>query len=255
MIRLMIRWNGKSHSPFCDSTFMTANLSANSTESPVVKYVRLPLLALTLGGVVLVLGRLLLFPATDGQTKAEFDFPEQVPLPGWQAQSATALPIPEKAQAEMVSGKRYSYRQGDRALAVEIRYLVNTDPSVRNLLLKYGKSTPTVAFPTTIQQDESGGFYSIYADETHAHLTSCINPRGSSTVTEAQFMQNRYVLDLRPERALPVLLGRETLRDGRCLWTVMSAPLQNTPADQVYPQLKAAWTDWQAWWQPKFPTP
>jgi len=247
--------SGKSRSPFCNNPFMTANLSANSAENLVVKYTRLPLLALTLGGVVLVLVRLLLFPPAAGQTRAEFAFPEQVPLPGWQARSAEALPIPEKAQAEMVSGKRYSYTQGDRALTVEIRYLVNTDPSVRNLLLKYGKSTPTVAFPTTIQQDESGGFYSLYTDETHAHLTSCINPRGSSTVTEAQFMQNRYALDLRPERALPVLLGRETLRDGRCLWTMMSAPLQNTPADQVYPQLKAAWTDWQAWWQPRFPTP
>lgn len=234
---------------------MTASSSANSTQNAVAKYTRLPLLALTLGGVVLVLGRLLLFPPTAGQAKTEFVFPEQVPLPGWQPQSVGTLPIPEKAQAEMVSGKRYGYTQGDRALTVEIRYLVNTDPSVRNLLLKYGKSTPTVAFPTTIQQDESGGFYSIYTDETHAHLSSCINPRGSSTVTEAQFMQNRYAFDLRPERALPVLLGRETLRDGRCLWTVMSAPLQNTPADQVYPQLKAAWIDWQAWWQPRFPTP
>lgn len=234
---------------------MTANLSANSAENPVVKYTRLPLLALTLAGVMLVLGRLLLFPPTAGQTRAEYTFPKQVPLPGWQAQSADTLPIPEKAQAEMVSGKRYSYTQGDRPLTVEIRYLVNTDPSVRNLLLKYGKPAATVAFPTTIQQDESGGFYSIYADETHAHLTSCINPRGASTVTEAQFMQNRYALDLRPERALPVLLGRETLRDGRCLWTVISAPLQGTPATQVYPQLKAVWADWQAWWQPRFPSP
>ncbi|GAB4475879.1 MAG: hypothetical protein OHK0037_37320 [Elainellaceae cyanobacterium] len=234
---------------------MTANLSTNSTVSPVAKYVRLPLLALTLGGVMLVLGRLLLLSPTTGQIKSSFTFPEQVPLPGWQAQSATALPVPEKAQNEMVSGKSYRYVQGNRPLTVEIRYLVNTDPSVRNLLLKYGKPTPTVAFPTTIQQDEAGSFYSIYADETHAHLTSCINPRGSSTVTEAQFMQNRYALDLRPERALPVLLGRETLRDGRCLWTVMSAPLQGSSATQVYPQLKAAWADWQAWWQPRFPTP
>ncbi|GAB4136416.1 MAG: hypothetical protein Fur0046_09900 [Cyanobacteria bacterium J069] len=226
---------------------MTANLTAKSF--------RLPLLALTFGGVLVVLGRLLLFPEAVGRAAVSFTFPETVPLPGWQSQYSTVLPIPEKAQAEMRSGRSYRYMQGDRPLDVEIRYLVNTDPSVRNLLLKYGKPTLTAPFPSTIQQDEAGGFYSIYSDETHAYLTSCINPRGSSTVTEAQFMQNRYALDLRPERALPVLLGRETLRDGRCLWTVLSTPLQSASPEQIYPQLKAVWADWHQWWQPQFPDP
>lgn len=224
---------------------------------------RLPLMMITFGSVVLVLGKLTLMPPKETSVNARVALPTQVPLAGWQALATRPLTAPSAAitqdSPEMVAGNTYAY-QRDRAsnpvtLTVELRYLVETDPNVRNLLLKYGKPSATVPFPSTIHYQEDAGFYSLYFTQGRAYLSSCINSRGESTVTETQFNQNRYTYDLRLDRVLPVLLGRETLRDGRCLFTVMSIPLQALSSEVVAPMLKDAWKSWYQWWQPQFPPP
>lgn len=225
--------------------------------------VRLPLMALTFSSVVLVLGKLALMPNEETSVKAAIALPTQVPLKGWQALATTPLAAPRGAivqdPSEMVAGNTYVY-QRDRAstpmtLTVELRYLIETDPSVRNLLLKYGKPSAAVPFPSTIQHQKETGFYSLYFTQDKAYLSSCINSRGESTVTETQFNQNRYTYDLRLDRVLPVLLGRETLRDGRCLFSVMSLPLQALSSEEIDQTLKDAWESWHHWWQPQFPSP
>ena len=224
---------------------------------------RLLLMVMTFSSVVLVLGKLALMPNEGTSVKAAIALPTQVPLKGWQALATKPLVAPGAATAqdppEMVAGNTYVY-QRDRAsspvtLTVELRYLVETDPNVRNLLLKYGKPPATVPFPSTIQHREETGFYSLYYTQGTAYLSSCINSRGESPVTEAQFNQNRYMYDLRLDRVLPVLLGRETLRDGRCLFTVMSIPLQAFSSEATDNMLRDAWNAWHHWWQPQFPPP
>ncbi len=225
--------------------------------------VRLPLMVVTFSSVVLVLGKLTLMPSQETSAKAAIALPAQVPLKGWQALATTPLAPPSAATVqdppEMVAGNIYTY-QRDRAsspltLTVELRYLVETDPNVRNLLLKYDQPSVTVPFPSTIQHQEETGFYSLYFTQDRAYLSSCINSHGESTVTETQFNQNRYAYDLRLDRVLPVLLGRETLRDGRCLFTVMSLPLQALSSEVIAQTLRDAWNSWHHWWQPQFPPP
>jgi len=217
----------------------------------------------TFSSVVLVLGKLTLMPPQETSVKATIALPTQVSLKGWQALATTPLAAPSAATVqdspEMVAGNTYVY-QRDRSsnpvtLTVELRYLVETDPNVRNLLLKYGKPPATVPFPSTIHHQEETGFYSLYFSQGRAYLSSCINSRGESTVTEIQFNQNRYAYDLRLDRVLPVLLGRETLRDGRCLFTVMSLPLQALSSEVIDQTLRDAWNSWHHWWQPRFPSP
>ncbi len=71
-------------------------------------------------------------------------------------------------------------------------------------------------------------------------------------------MQNRYVHALQVNRLLPWLLGRETLVDRRCLWTLMSMPLpmgaksNSIASEKVFKALETAWFSWYQWWQPKF---
>lgn len=220
---------------------------------------RLPLMLLTFSSVVLVLGKLTLMPNQPTDVKAAIALPTHMPLKGWHAIATKPLIPPTTAIAqtspEMVVGNIYTYRRDRTTLTVAIRYLVETDPSVRNLLLKYGEPAATVPFDSTIQQQEETGFYSLYSTQENTYLSSCINSRGKSTVTEAQFNQNRYRFDLRLDRAFPVLLGRETLRDGRCLFTVMSIPLRASSPQATERLLKDAWTSWYQGWQPQFPPP
>lgn len=214
---------------------------------------RMPLLVATCGSILLLLGKVAL---SNGETETQTQtLPTSVPLPAWELVRHTALQPPESALQEQVAGMRYQYRQGQHTLTVELRYLVEVDPEVRNLLLKYDKPTATVPFLSTIQQDAETGYFSLFADSQTAHLTSCINVRGAPTVTEPQFTQNRYRHDFRLDRLLPVLVGQETLRDGRCLWTYMSIDRSGKSTDEVYRILQETWADWYRWWQPRFPKP
>ncbi|NJP09052.1 MAG: cyanoexosortase A system-associated protein [Leptolyngbyaceae cyanobacterium RU_5_1] len=111
------------------------------------------------------------------------------------------------------------------------------------------------------------GHYGTVSGNGRAYLTACINPRGESTVTEQQFTQNRYTHDLRVDRIVPWILGRESLIDRRCLWTLMSTPLElSTPKTSpkselvsldkgVYNDLETAWFSWHQGWQSNFPNP
>lgn len=218
---------------------------------------RLPLMVFMFSCVAIVLGKLILMPDQSTTVRAVIALPNHVPLSGWQATATETLLPPSvttaQPQTEMVTGNIYSYRRDLAALTIKIRYLVETDPSVRNLLLKYGEPSAPVPFATTIRQQQETGFYSLYFTQETAYLSSCINSRGQSTVTEAQFNQNRYRYDLRLDRVLPILWGRQTLRDGRCLFTVMSIPVQTTSLEPTERLLQEAWTSWYRWWQSQFP--
>lgn len=215
---------------------------------------RLPVLAATFGGVALTFGKVALMPAPAPQAIA---LPRSVSLNDWQLVSSTAMRPEGNATNERsaaVSGTLYRYRQGDRTLDIEMRYLVDDDSEVRNLMLKYGKKSAASA-PATVQFQEGTGYVSLSSGQSQLYLSSCINSRGSTTVTAAQFNQNRYAHDLRLDRALPVLLGQQSLRDSRCLWTHMTLSLNKESSDSARQVLLDVWKDWYQWWQPRFPEP
>lgn len=210
---------------------------------------RLSLLVLAFSGALFVLGKAIVTPKA-ATTQPAYRLPATVPLTDWQTVSSAALqPIPEA-----IASQQYEYRQ-QQSLNVQLRYMTG-DGDVNRFLFVH----------TPIRQDNNRlvlkyqpkiGFYGVLPYQKRAYLSACISPRGESTVTAQQFVQNLRTHDLTPSRVLPWLLGQQPLLDRRCLWTLMSIPVaanaDSTTLDNAYKTLEVAWFSWYRWWQPNFP--
>lgn len=212
------------------------------------KNIRISFLAITLIGVLLVLAKSILIPAENKQVASAFVFPLTVPLTGWQTLPSSSLN--QKTQPNYLSGRQYKYTQQDLPLNIEMRYVVNTVGDVKEFV----KQTTKIPLTKVIQRQQAGiGFYNLFTYQEKAYLSSCINPRGGTTVTDRQFKQNRNTYDLQFNRLLPWLLGEEKLKDNRCLWTHLSVPLKHTTPDNAYQKLETAFFSWYQWWEVRFP--
>ncbi len=206
---------------------------------------------LTLFSIVLVAGRIVIDPNL-GQDSV-FEFPNQVQLD--QAQFVAGQAIETKSLLRDwgdIKGYEYTYQQDNQAFKVKIHYLPESDGDMASYRSAYGIDSQKAVVKSQQQQGQTG-FYDRFEHEQTAYLSSCINPRGSSTVTHAQFFANRNTYDLKLDRAIPVILGTEDLRDSRCLWVTISAPIANQSVDAVHQQLVAVWQEIYAWWLPRFP--
>lgn len=221
----------------------------NSTWQPV----RLSLLAITAGAALLVLGKLLTLPKVDkGSAQAVNTLQPTVPLPEWQLLNNSEL----KANNDSRFGRSYRYQQGDNTLNADVHYMTS-DGNVSRYLFVYSL-VRTANANLKVKYKPETGFYGVLSDKGQAYLTACVNPRGQSTVTEQQFTQSRYTYDLKPNRIVPWILGKESLIDRRCLWTLLSTPMQPniTPEaseEAAYKTLETAWLSWHQWWQANYP--
>lgn len=211
---------------------------------------RMLLLVLTFSGALFVLGKAIVTPKA-ATTPLSARLPATVPLADWQALSSRTLePIPEA-----IAGQQYEYRRQQQTLTVQMRYMPE-DGDVSRFLFAY----------TPVRQDNKRlvlrsqptiGFYGVLPHQERAYLSACISPRGESTVTAQQFVQNLRTHNLTPDRILPWLTGRQSLLDRRCLWTLMSVPLpanaDTIALDNAYKTLEDVWVSWYRWWQPNFP--
>ena len=211
------------------------------------KNLRLSLLAITLSSALSVLPKVTLYSAANRYPVSSFTFFQAVPLSGWQLLSSTPLAT-QKERPEYLSGKRYQYMHANVPLTIEMRYLNNTSGEVKDLVESY------TSIPASIKlHHRTGiGYYSVFTYQQKAYLSSCINSRGGSTVTQRQFNQNRHTYDVQINRLLPWLLGQEKLEDKRCLWTHLSSPVKNS-SFEAFQLLEAAWFDWYKWWYLRFP--
>lgn len=217
------------------------------------------LISFTFAGVFLTLGRFSLDPSAGNRPMTAFSFPSVVPLPEWQLLESRPLaePIASKTDDEddygdILASRKYLYRQNNQQLEIEMRYAAGTLGDLRtyfkyhtSIRLKQAKSLPIT------RQQEGVGFYSLFVYQGRSHLAACINPRGGSTVTNAQFFANRRTYDLQVGRLVPWLLGKESLQDRRCLWTHLST--NDVSAKTTYPVLEKAWRSWYQWWSARFP--
>jgi cyanosortase A-associated protein len=227
------------------------------------KQIRLPLLAFNLLTAGFVLGKSLLDPRVGQLTP--FEFSPQVPLAKWQpveSKRLKPLPAPDTDGAILQVGRQYQYRQNDRLLDIEMRYVLRTKGEVniflKDRLEKEAKKTETESKNNNKLDAASGykpdvGYYWLLADKERAYLTACINPRGESSFTREQYKHNQDIYDTDFSRLFPSFLGREKWRDDRCLWTYMSMPLAGSAPKETYKLLEEAWFEWNEWWQPQFP--
>ena len=210
---------------------------------------RVAVIAVTLSSALLVLTKVILDPAKNSYQVSSYTFPLAVPLPGWQTLPSTSLAMP-KTLPEYLSGRSYQYKQGDTRLTIEMRYLNDTSGEVKNLLENY----TSISSSPKLRHRAGIGFYGIFIYQQKAYLSSCINPRGVSTVTQRQFTQNHRTYDIQINRLLLWLLGQKKLEDKRCLWTHLSTPLKSS-SSEAYQLLENAWFTWYQWWYPRFPKP
>lgn len=216
--------------------------------------IRLFVLAVTFSGIVLT--SIEFFVAPSLGKRIQFDFPSQIPLPGWQLTESNLINNKSQDNYQYVSGKFYKYQHNQYTIDIEMRYLVHTNGSVPDLIKIYTFIEPS---PNLISLNTSKiknvGFHNLFVSQGRAYLNACINPRGGSTVTNQQFAENRRNYDLKFSRLLPWLIGKENLRDWRCLWVNMSVPLDNSSPQEAYRILEKAWIYWYQWWSNRFPKP
>jgi cyanosortase A-associated protein len=197
-------------------------------------------------------------PTVGKRQETVFVFPDRVPLKSWQAADTETLSDRRTELTDederLNAGKRYSYVHNSITLEIEMRYLVGTRGNLSKLSEEQ-TSIPAKLFDRgKIRQINNIGFYILFSDRDRAYLSSCINSRGGSTVNMQQFSKNRYAYDLKSNLFVPWLLGKEILRDRRCLWTQMSIPKNSSNLNTAEQILKTAWIDWYHWWQPRFPS-
>ncbi len=226
----------------------------NSIPASLQKSLRIPVLAVLLSGAMLVLGRAIVMPKSSSSVLVTA-LAQSVPLEGWQLTTTTPL----KSVGEGVKGQLYQYRPQNSdtpAIQVELRQMLGEGNISRFLfdysVIRQGNSK--------IQERQSQtGIYAVLVHQNRAYLTACINPEGGSTVTEQQFTQNRSQNIWQVGRIVPWIMGQQgSLSDKRCLWTLMSLPIDRSQPEVVateaaYKTLETAWVPWYRWWQQNFP--
>lgn len=215
---------------------------------------RLALLAIAFGGVVLTLGKTLtLSKTTPTRTVPTIDFPQTVPLPGWQALDSKTLPNAGATTPNTTPHRQYRYVKNGVPITITMRYFGISNGDVKPLIQTF---TPLLKSEASlnlkVRENANTGYYGVFVEHQQAHLSSCINGRGDSTFTILQFQRNRNVADILSERFPLWLLGFAELRDRRCLWVHLETPVQNAAPDQAYQALEQAWIEWYRWWQPRF---
>lgn len=216
------------------------------------KTVRIWLLAALFSGVLCVLVKSILFPHTPDAAATPFVFPTTVSLPEWQFLDSAPLKITNNPNFR--ASRRYRYQQNDISLNIDMHYIINSPGDVKDFINKHIFSQKSAT--SLLLREKSGvGFHALFMTQEKAFLSSCINPRGGSTVTFDQFRDNRNTYDIQPVRILLWLLGLQELRDWRCMWNVLSVPVVKDKPEEVYPILESAWFSWYSWWEKRFPQP
>ncbi|HEY9909876.1 MAG TPA: cyanoexosortase A system-associated protein [Thermosynechococcaceae cyanobacterium] len=217
--------------------------------------IRLAMLVVLLSGAIVVLGKAILTPKATQQAAAPAaTLPTTVAIDGWQLTKTSAL----KDLGDKVPGQRYEYRStAANAPVLEVdAWMMAGDGNISRFLFVH---TPIREGNVKLQERQNAdGVYAVLTHEGRAYLSACINPRGGATVTEQQFTQNHYRHDLQVGRLLPWLMGQESLLDARCIWTMMSVPIDPNQSnagtsETAYKTLETAWVSWYRWWQPNFP--
>lgn len=190
------------------------------------------------------------------------DFPQTIGLTGWQMLESKPLAAHSFPNGMVATGKLYRY-QSQGAIAttppidIEVRYItdgVANRPTVDAMLPIFTKIPASVLQPTTMKQSQLG-FYSLFVHQQKAYFSTCINPQGIATVTGDQFHNNSNPkLDTQAiARLVPWLLGQQTLRDSRCIWTVLSTPIDRATSNDRIKSLETIGVSWIRWWQLHFP--
>jgi cyanosortase A-associated protein len=236
----------------------------------VTRLARQSLLCLLCGGAVGVLALNLIDSPSKASLQAPttFTFPDRVQLLDTPTLDSQPLTAHTFSNGMVATGRSYRYpltipdRPSDKSQAIEIQVRYMTDgvanrPTMDALLPVFAKIPSEVLSPATMKQKPSLGFYSLFIQNKTAYFGTCINPQGITTVTGDQFHANSNPNPLTSssslQRFLPWLMGKQTFRDSRCLWTLLSTPIDPNTPDATMKALETTGVNWIRWWQMHFP--
>jgi cyanosortase A-associated protein len=188
------------------------------------------------------------------------NFPQPTSLPDLQQIESKSLPEHKFSNNKVAIGRQYRYldRQ-QQPIDIQVRYItdgVATSPAITNLLPAFTDVPATVLVSANIKERSDVGEYSLFVHKDKAYLSTCINPQGITTITGDKFHANSNPNPLKGlpvNRLLPWILGQQTLRDSRCIWTVLSMPIDRTSPDGTMKKLETIGVAWIRWWQANFP--
>ena len=215
---------------------------------------RLPLLATTWIGVLFAA----IYLTVNKQLLPADTFPGTLSLNSWEQVSATSLKknksdtVTIPSDERVLLGKQYRYIKNNHQLQIQMLYATDIFDQPNPFLSQQTKNSDRDS-QKNIKKLNGIGYYQLRIEEQQAYLTACINPRGGSTVTLDQFIHNRYTDDFTLNRILPWLLGKEVLKDNRCIWVQLSTPLNSVTATDAYQILESVWAANYSRWQTRFP--
>ena len=209
------------------------------------------LLGITTVAVTFTLGKSIINPEVTSARFTDYKFPESIALSQWESSSSKPVEsyLTPSISGKFISGKHYRYRQNEKSLEIEMRYIVDTNGDLKTFITnRTGELSPG------LRSDGADGFYSVYVDGDKVNLSACINPSGGSTVTDDGFRRNRMLYDNHLKQIVPWLLGKRELRDKRCLWTHLSMALdRDVSIEENYRVLETVWFDWYDLWKSHYP--
>ncbi len=213
--------------------------------------VRLGLVILTCAGMLVMVSQLLVNPSLGRPVLRPYQFPPSLTFGTYQAQP--------RFQARQLIGPKIATAHSEGhyqspPFELDMRYFYD-GATVNGDVVTYNQSyLPTaVSGSSEIRGKPETGLYQLFTYEGRAYLSACINPRGTSTVTAAQFLAHRQALDHGPQRFAAWVLNQEYWLDRRCLWSQISLPLSQDSLPTAYTRLEQVWLPWYAWWREHFP--
>ena len=189
------------------------------------------------------------------------NFPQPTALPDLQPIESKVLPDHTFKNKQIAIGRqyRYRYRQQSQPIDIQVRYItdgVSVQPAMVRLLPVFTDVPISVLVPATTREQPGIGEYSLFVHKDTAYLGACINPQGLATATGDKFHANSNPSPsnwFSVNRLLPWILGQQTLRDSRCIWTVLSTPIDRATPDGTIKTLETIGATWIRWWQANFP--
>ncbi len=242
--------------------------------SNLANVVRRSLVLLLCGGAIGSLANTIINNPTklNLQEPAAFNFPQNIPLNELAMIGSKSLAPHVFKNARSAVGMAYQYQSPQSAVAgslstskppivdIEIRYITDGVANWADLPTQIKEFTkiPAKALGSAGTKEQVGvGEYSLFVDHQTAYFSTCINPQGISTVSGDRFIINNnpnpFKGGVKPDRILPWVLGRQTLRDPRCLWTILSTPIDPANPDSTIKLLETSGVNWVQWWQAHFP--
>jgi cyanosortase A-associated protein len=228
-----------------------------------------PLWLLRSSGVVLLLILLNFMvgsPVAGANTIADYKLPTSINLPHWQLKNTTVQPLVSTVAGEdgenhdqggqtpiqgnsdfPLDQRSYLYQRGKHSLILNLRYVINTLGDVKSYYSTVFEGLPQI--DDAIEIKEADNYRLEFSNVDRQYVTACLNVKGKTMVSEAQFVTDFRQDYAKPLKLLDWLLGKRLLQDRRCLWIELSTPKLSVS----YSEMIETWQFLIDYWRSSFP--